>query len=136
MPSRSPNFIASGNINPSVFVKVDPANNFAALQAGVGDQPVGVSQEGTRNPPGVLGSDGFAAHAGETLTVFGEGFECLLTFGGNVTAGDYLVPDASGRGITLVPATGLNKYGAQALESGVLGEKRRVVVMNGVFKSP
>jgi hypothetical protein len=137
MPSRSPRFIADGNINPSRFVKIESAGTtgYEVLQAAAGtDRPIGISQEGTRQPPGVIGSDGYAAHQGETLQVYGEGEEALLTIGsGGVTQGDYLKSDASGQGVTVAFTLGSGTifYGAVALETANAGELARVLVKCG-----
>lgn len=101
MAANAPAYIASGNINPCRFVKADATKDFHVLQCtGTSDKPVGISQVGTHQPPGVTGSDGFAAHSGETLEVFGPGDQCLLEAGGTIAAGDHLGPDTSGRGVT------------------------------------
>jgi hypothetical protein len=137
MSARSPRFIADGNINPSRFVKIESAGTtgYEVLQAAAAtDRPIGISQEGTRQPPGVVGSDGYAAHAGETLQVYGEAEEALLTIGsGGCTQGDYLKSDGSGQGVTVsfTEGTGLLFYGAVALETANSGELARVLVKCG-----
>lgn len=127
-------WVASGNIAPSRFVKIDTANVGKVLQAGTGVSVYGVSQEGTRNPGGtVLNDDGNAAIAGENLRVYIDDEECWLEAGGSVTAGDYLKPDNSGRGVT--SSSDGDIYGAIALQGATgTGLLMRVKVVKGAFR--
>lgn len=132
MSANAPGFIASGNINPSVAVKLDPSNNFHVLQAAAAtDKPIGIAQDGTYQPPGVQGSDGFAAHTGQPITVYGEGEQCLWQVGAsNITEGDWLKSDANGKAATIAFTLGAStifQVGI-ALESANAGELCRVVV--------
>lgn len=140
MSAAAPGFIASGNISPSVAVKLDPTANFHVLQcAAASDPPVGISQDGTYYAPGVAGSDAFAAHAGQELTVFGEGEQCLWKVGASaVTEGDYLTSDANGLAKTIAfTGTGGRIYQtAIALESAAAGELVRVVIKITVIVGP
>jgi hypothetical protein len=68
----------------------------------------------------------FAATLGLGVPYWGEHDECLLELGGTVTQGDLLKSDADGKGVVGTPGT--DKCGARALQSGVAGEKIRVVV--------
>lgn len=131
----APNYTADGDINPCRFVKMDGAAStyFRVLEcAAVTDTPIGISQEGSREAPGLSGASALAAAAGDTLQVHGLGDECLLELGtGGASAGDLLGPDADGKGIALTPADGggAEKYiGAIALQPGSAGEKIRVQV--------
>jgi hypothetical protein len=140
MALNAPQFFANGNINPSVFVKIDTTSgkNFSVIQAAASsDSPVGISQPGTYQPPGVTGSDGYAAHVNQTLMVYGNADVCLLKIGtGGCTAGDYLTSDVSGAGVTVAftEGTGHIFHGAQALETAAAGELCRVVVNIGVLQ--
>ena len=138
MPSRSPRFIASGNIRPSRFVQPDVTNDFTVLEVDTADTDnlFGISQEGKRRPPGVDGEDNFAAHAGETVHVYGLGEECLLEAGAAVTRGAYLKSDNQGRGVAVTFAETANvRVGAQALESAAAaGVLIRVVIVNFVVR--
>lgn len=124
----TPNLTAQGNINPSVFVKLDTSNNLSVLQAGAGDATFGVMWEGTLNAPGTSADAGYAATSGDGASIYGPGSVCLLAVGsGGWTAGDLLKSDASGNGITTT--TSGDKIGAVALETGSYGEFRQVLVL-------
>lgn len=111
-------FVATGNINPARFVKM--SGDFSVAQAGASDSPVGVSFDIARNATATL-----AAVSGEGIGVYTEGAECWLQAGDTVTAGQLLIPDASGQG---VPVSGYVSLGAIALEGGASGELIRVQV--------
>lgn len=126
----TPNYIARGNIAPSIFVKQDTATDNGVLLAGANSRPVGISSEAGREPPLPSVSTIYAGQNGDPMKVYGLGETCLLTLGDTVVAGDRLKPDASGFG---VPASSSgNHYGALALGSGASGEKIRVQVVLGV----
>lgn len=132
MASQAPGFLASGNISPSVAVKLDPTGNFHVLQAAAAtDATIGIAQDGTYYAPGVAGSDGYAAHAGQTLAVYGEGEQCLWKVGASgITAGDQLTSDANGlaKTIAFTAGSGHVYQTARALETANAGELARVVV--------
>lgn len=137
MSAHSPRFLANGNINPSVAVKIDSSANqgFMVIQAtSNSDHVVGISQVGTYQPPGVTGSDGFAAHQFQPLQVFGIGEECLwlVDSGAGVTEGDYLtVAGASGGAKTVAFTAGAAHVTivAIALETANASEYVRVLVL-------
>ena len=104
--NNTPVFRANGNIGPSLFVKIDTTADHMLLQAGSGDQPIGISQVGMKRTPGLAGSD--------TTIAAAQGDVCQITAGAAVTRGDLLKADASGRGIT---AGSGDLCGAVALES-------------------
>lgn len=108
-------FVAGGNITPSRFVKLSTTADNTVLQAGAGERCIGVSQQGTRNPPYGALDDGFCAIASEELRVFQDGEICPLTVGAAVTRGDRLKSDANGKGIT---AAANDPHYAIALQSG------------------
>ena len=115
---------ASGNIYPSRFVKLDPANNNNVLQSGAGDLIVGVSQEGTNQAPVPLLSTGYAAESGQNVRVHGLGGFALLELGANVTTERRLKADSNGKGTPVVGgAASMENWGAIALETGSSGEK-------------
>src|SRR5258708_2594224 len=134
---NAPAFIANGNINPSVFVKLDvtAGNNFKVLQAAANtDRIIGISQDSTYQPPGLVGATTVAAAAGQPIQVFGVADVCLLSIGaGGCTAGDYLTSDASGNGVVLTLTDGavIRFYGAVALETNAANDLGRVVVKIG-----
>lgn len=125
-------YVAGGNIYPCRFIQQSPAGTFTAIQVAVaGDPSFGISQEGTTVVP-IDGytdaSSVFAATAGLPVPYWGEHDECLLEIAGTVTQGDLLKSDADGKGVT--GTAGTDKCGARALQSGVAGEKIRVVVLD------
>ena len=80
-----------------------------SLAGAVSDDLVGIFQHTT-------------AAAGDEVRVRLEGISDLK-IGGNVTRGDWLTADSSGRGVTAAPATGVNnKIIGRALASGVLDD--------------
>lgn len=142
MPLCNPSFLATSNILPSIFVICDPAasKNFyakAGASASVdGDNPIlGISQEGTQDPPGVTGSGTYAATDGKPIDIYGPGDVCLLTIGsGGCTAGNWLKADATGLGVIIdTSAGGLQFYGAKALQTCSAGELCRVLVQVGAI---
>lgn len=126
----SPQLVAAGNISPSTFVKPYISADNSAAQAGANDPIIGISQVGTRLPPGVDGADAYAAIAGESFELFGLGDICLLVAGsGGFVRGDRLKADASGNGVPVATSGVIQNVGAVALESAAAGEKVRVQIM-------
>jgi hypothetical protein len=129
--SDRPTFIADGNISPSVFVTLaGTGKNLKVVEATANSKIIGVSQEGTRRAPGTAADDGFAAIAGETLTVHLPGEICLLEADAAVVPGAYLESAADGQGLTAVTtAATVRQIGAIALEdASAAGEKIKVLV--------
>ncbi len=115
---QNPNgtFILTGDTLPTRFVK--QSGNFAAVQAGAGEQPIGISQQAVKNFNSTL-----AGASGDPCGVYGESQECWLMLGGTVTAADRLKSDSTGRGVTAGSTEG---SGAVALEGGSVGQLQRV----------
>src|SRR5262249_37083822 len=110
------------------FVKFDPADG-KVLQCGLGDLPVGISQEGTRKSPYLDAAvPQRAAAAGEPLAVYTIGERAILEVGAvAVTPGTRLKPDASGKGIAVVsPST--DAYGGFCQLSAAPGRLCEVLV--------
>lgn len=120
---QNPNLpaVASGTINPSVFVT--QSGDFNVAQSASGDGPIGVAQAGTK-----LFNVTYAAQAGDPIGVYGDGSECYIMLGGTVTAGNFLKPDGSGGG-TAIAGTSTDKIGAVALEGGASGNLIRCKVL-------
>lgn len=140
----NPQFFASENIEPSRFVLCDPATgkNFYVIRGDSGDvsidnTPVGISQEGTQDPPGVTGSGAYAGTAGHEIDIYGLGDVCLLEIGtGGCLAGQLLKPDTAGKGIILDSSSGGDQfYGARALQTCSEGDLCRVQVLQGFYTS-
>lgn len=139
MSNRAPNFLADGDINPSRFVTQDGASgDNRVLQSTANLRIAGVSQQSTKNAP-VSGGSALAASQNDAVEVYGPNEQCLLTFGGTIVAGDILRSDANGKAVAVKrdgTITGVQYYGARALEGGVSGEIHRVVVDIGTFTYP
>lgn len=123
MPVGAPTGItynATGNINPSRFVKIDTTQpqggTGCVIQCTGSDIPVGVSNQGVHNPPLAGLDDGYAAIAGLSIRVYGAGEICWLQTGTTAfNAGVYLKPDSTGRGTPITSTADV--YGATALEN-------------------
>jgi hypothetical protein len=131
LETLGPSFKAGGAINPSRFVKISTVANMTVLQASTNDDVFGVSQLGVDQPPGVTGSDGQAARAGENVKVFGPGSICGLFIGsGGCTAGDYLKSDSAGAGVTAATSGPTAQFvGAIALETANQNDIAHVYVV-------
>ncbi len=106
-------FVAAGNIAPSRFVTLTNPTGFVA-QSTTSDKPMGIAQQGTRNPsyPGL--QDGFAATTGENIRVYLETEECMIEVDAAYAPGILLKPDVNGLG-TQVTANN-DWYGAVLLD--------------------
>lgn len=130
MSLNSPNFIARGTIRPSRFVRIDTATDFGVLESDAGSLSIGISQEGTRDTPGVSGAGTDAASVGEPIHVYGLGDTPMLEVGAAVASGDRLKSDADGKGVAV--AADADFFGAIALEAGAAdGVKIRVQIVIG-----
>jgi len=121
-----PHFVANGDIRPCRFVKHDTSIAAAAvLEADADERPIGISMEGTEQFP-ATGNSANAASAGKELDVHIIGDMCLLELGtGGATVDGLLKSDADGKGVA---ATADAEWvGAIALETGIAGEKIRVL---------
>lgn len=117
---------AGGDINPSRFVTWSAAANQTVLESNSGDTKlVGITAEHTKNAPQTGGST-LHAEAGDQARVHFPGEDCLLLIGaGGCTAGDFLKPDADGKGVVAVTGA---VAGAQATETAAAGELAHVLV--------
>jgi hypothetical protein len=114
-------FVATGNITPSSFVTLDAGVTGHVTCGTTGDFPIGISQQGTRNPsyPGL--QDGWAATSGENIGVYMSGEECLLQVDAAYNPGTLLKPNANGIG-TQTTADG-DKYGAIQLDQSTVANQ-------------
>ncbi|MCH9838489.1 hypothetical protein K0U83_22700 [bacterium] len=119
-------FRATGTILTSSFVKIDVAANNSVDQAGAGEKVFGIAQVGGRTAPipSVTADPPEAAQAGEDLQVFLDTHYTILRIGsGGCTAGDSLVSDAAGAGVTATEGAGTSEnVGAIALQTAAEGE--------------
>jgi len=121
MSLESPSFVASGNINPMVFVTQASNSDYVVRQATSGDRPIGISGTFTEKFDST-----YHATDGHTVRVYGIGEVALLTLSGTVNFGDPLKPDTNGTGIQGLTSA---KVGAIALRSGVSGDNIQAVVV-------
>lgn len=118
--------VANGSIVMSRFVKLDTTADGKVLQCGAGDKIFGVSQAGSRRTPYSSLDDGYAAIAGEDLSITGPPDQCLLELGGTVSPGDRLKADTDGKGVATT--TDHDEWGAIALVAGTSGKLINVQV--------
>lgn len=133
MAAVAPRFLASADISPSRILIQDTTKNFHVTNPTDNTtKPIGISQDGTRDAPGITGASGLAASSGQPLNVYGDGEECLLLAGtGGWTAGDLIGSGSTtdaGKGVTLTPGVGLVWAVGRALETVSAGELGRVLI--------
>lgn len=126
--SNNPSYKFKVDTLPSLFVKQDPATDHQVDLAVVGDDPIGVSHEGTNEAP-IPGVTGYAAKAGETARVYGVTETCEVVSAEAIVRGDYVRPNAASKAVKA--RHGL-PYGGKALASCASGENCRIQVMRGV----
>lgn len=128
MPLLNPSYKATEALVPSIFVTGDTANPFYCKVASGYTVPIlGVVHDGSRTAPIPDVATVYAANAGETVRVHGEGDTCRVKLGGTVAAFDLLTATTGGTAVTC--STGY--FGAQALEDGDAGESIRCQVKFG-----
>lgn len=128
-PHRHPPLIAGGDIRPCRFIKQSTAADNTALEADANERTIGISGESTAQAPyGTVTLHASTEYPTVEYNTIGE--EALLELGsGGATRGDLLTPDADGKGVS--NTTDKRWYGARALESGLEGEKIRVLIDHG-----
>ena len=137
MSLTHPQVVANDNIRPFRFCKPDDSGtpeDFYVKEANANEKIIGIAGEGTNMPPlSDLVTTAYAAQAGQSFRMNGNGEVCLLEIGAAVAAGTYLKSDNEGRGVEIATTgTTLQRYGAMALQHGAAaGEKIRVQVMIG-----
>jgi len=133
MPATPPLLTAGGDIYPCRIVKQSTAADFQALQATANDRPIGISYDGGKYAPlSDLVSDNPHAEDGDPVGLYSDGEQCLLELGGTVTRGGRIKADANGKGVAIATTgTTIQHFIAEALESGVSGEKIRVYIHRG-----
>jgi len=125
--------VAGGDIRQARFVKLSTAADYTLLEADANERIFGISVDAAQDAP-IPSASANAAESGDLFQFYGPGDECLLELGGTVTRGGRLKSDADGKGVAVATTgTTSQEYGAEALESGVSGEKIRVRVLLGSF---
>ncbi len=96
----SPSYVASEDIATSVFVNVLSGSDHKIEVCDAGDLAIGISHEGPQAAVLPGGSVGPAAVSGSSTRIYGMGESCMLKAGAAVSAGAFLKPDNTGRGVT------------------------------------
>ncbi len=93
-------WVAGGTIAPSRFVKVSTSADHTILQCVANDVAYGISQVGTKSPPGVSGSnDAIAATANDNVQVYTFGDVAQILCAATLTSGVIVKPDANGEAV-------------------------------------
>jgi len=134
MPNTPMMLQAGGSIYPSRFVIFNDEHE--AVQGTANAKVVGITQEGTNYPPlnsAQVTVAGYAAVDGQSFRMYGDGDICLLEAGDEITAGNFLKADSTGRGVPIATTgTTLQRYGAIAIEdAAAAGELTKVQVIVG-----
>jgi hypothetical protein len=126
----APSFTAGGNISPSRFVVLSGEYTVTQANATPGIPPIGISSEALMGAPNTPFDNTYAATSGySNFRVYQEDDICYLNAGAAFTGGDYLKPDANGRGVSVTAGT---YYGALALETATAsGQNIKVKVVGG-----
>ena len=130
--NQSPKLRSGGNITTASFVKVSTAAPNTCLQAGANEQVIGISQQGTKYPQGLLGvSNTYAAEAADEIDLNGLGDITRLRAGsGGFTKGLNIKSDANGDGVLVATSgTTIQYVGAIALEDAAEGELGQVQII-------
>lgn len=123
-----PQLIAGGNINPATFVQLSSSADNTGLAGTANAFCIGIANDETYQPPGVLGAATYCAISGLPIPMFGFGDICNLVAGtGGFTVGQGLKSDANGNGVPAATA-GTDIVCAYALETTPAGQKGRVVI--------
>jgi len=120
-PNMIRNFKAEAAVAAFTIVKHGSADGQVVPSAAATDKLLGVSTD-------------VAAAINERCDVILGGVADVL-YGGNVTRGDILTADASGRAVTAAPAAGANnRVIGVAMVSGVLGDIGQVDINQGTMQ--
>ena len=108
-PGMAKNFKAEAAVTKPRFVNFGAADTRVVLGAASTDAIIGVSSE-------------VDAAINGPCDVFFSGMP-EIEYGGNVTRGDWLTSDATGRAVAAAPGAGVNaNVGGKAMVSGVVGD--------------
>ena len=139
--NNSLNLVATGNIMPATFAKIDSGTEYGGAQAGAGDTPVGIVREAQKYPPLPSNTNYYACEAGDLIPLVPDGVGPVhLTCDGSGTAivpGMLLKPASGGVGVPVDTTGGTaapQPYGARALEgTSAASQKLQVEVVNGIY---
>jgi len=127
MAGHNPNWMAAGNILPSVFITPYTSGDNRVIQATLNSMVVGISHPDTRQAP-IPSASTYHAISGDPVAAYGPGEQGLLSYGGSITRGARIKSDANGAGITIGTTGIAQNQGAIALESGSAAELHNVLV--------
>ena len=124
--------IAGGDINPARFVSLSTSANNTVVESNAGDTTVvGITDESTKNAPQTGGST-LHAEDNDHVRMHQYGEDCLVKVGtGGLTAGDYVKPDADGKGVTA--STTADVAFAIAFETATAGDLARVMPISAYY---
>lgn len=115
------NGVASGAVPARSIVKYGASDHLVAAAAAATDKLLGVSTD-------------IAAADGERCDYITAGMADVV-YGGNVTRGDLLTADSSGRAVTAAPAAGVNnRIIGVAQVSGVVGDVGAVFISQSMLQ--
>jgi hypothetical protein len=130
--------IAEEIIKTSVFVvRLGASADHGVLKAPSNAAPTGISGEYPKDAPLSSGDPDIHARVGDQVLIYNtdgteESASCLLRITATVARGAKLMPDATGDGSAITATTG-KYFGAEALESGVSGQRIRVRPVQGLM---
>lgn len=129
-------FKASADVCTCRFVKLDTSDVGSVIQgAAASDVCIGVSGVAEQLQPSIGGTTNVHALSGYSCQVYSVGQVAILEVGtGGLTVGDTVCSDSVGKGVTSSGTAGKTYY-AIALETGVAGDRVRVLVVPGVKTS-
>ena len=134
--NNTPQLVATGNIRPCRFVKMDTGEDNSGAEADANEVTLGISEEGTEAAPIPSQTTQYHASDGTPIGLYSAGDICLLKAGsGGWTRGDRLKSDADGQGVTIASSgTTVQNIGAIGLESAAEGAFGRVQVRHESYR--
>ncbi len=114
-------WVAGGTIGPSRFVKVSTAADHTVLQSTANDVSYGISQVGTKSPPGVSGSnDAIAAIAGDQIQIYTFGDVAQILGAETIARGSFVKPNATGQAVVCVANDSASGYLIESVSNNTL----------------
>lgn len=124
---KFPGMTAAADVNICRFTKISA--DFKVIQCVAGDTADFVSREFVKAAP-MTGASTLAGANGDPVQLAGEGEVCELEVGGAVVAGNWLKPDANGRGVV---CTAGDKASARVIRGqATSGQRALVYLTHGV----
>lgn len=127
MPTLNQSWVAGEQMLPRLIVRQDSSSPRQILLATLGDNPIGVTHEGTVYAPIPEVSVNPAVLLGDSCHVYGPDEECEVDVGAiAITAGDYVAPDDNSEA---QPAVHGFQCIGQALDDSAANGKVRIKVL-------